>query len=145
MSAINSSFGFSPSPMVRLTIRTIDRCGRIISSEGESADEGTETPFPDRPLKLGESFSTAYEGSGASDGQRATTHYTLTEVVSMNGRQAAVLKMELSGDIKGTGTTWLDLETGLAIKSTLSGTSRDAFGGRLSYKGESRIAGLAGE
>lgn len=135
----------SDSAKTRLTIRTLDRCGKVLSSEGASADDGTQSPFPDRPIQLGESFSTEYEGSGTAVGKKLTIRYTLSEVITVNNRRMAVLNFEYSGDCYGSGTEWRDLHTGLIVKSSAKVTMENLQGLRMSVETDSKITDVNGQ
>ncbi len=122
----------------RLTIITTDRCGRVLSSEGESRDSGSESPWPDRPLKIGESFTTKYEGSGTGAGNSATATYTLREVTTIKDRRVAVLRVTVSGDYRGSATEWRDLQTGITIESSsnITGSNPQGFGFEMESEGK---------
>jgi hypothetical protein len=135
----------SDSAKTRLTIRTLDRCGKVLSSEGASADDGTESPFPDRPIQLGESFTTECEGNGIGSGKRIMIRYTLIEVITVNNRRMAVLNIIYTGDMNGQGTEWRDLHTGLIVKSSLNATAINDQGFRMSLETDSRITEVNGE
>lgn len=112
----------------RLTITTVDRCNRVLSSEGSSQDEFSESPWPNRPLKIGESFTTKYEGHGVNAYYNGVTTYTLSEVATLDKRRVAVLHFTFSGSLEGAGIRWIDLQTGRCIKSSHTVVSQNSEG-----------------
>lgn len=135
----------SDAAKTRLEIVTTDRCGHVLSHEGASSDEGTESPWPDRPLEIGESFTTTYEGSGITAGVTAKSIYILEEVITVKGRRVAVFSMQFSGDARGDGTLWRDLQTGLPIKESSKGSSRNAQGFRVEASSSMKMTDAKGE
>lgn len=119
----------------RLTITKIDRCRRVLSSEGQSRDERSESPWPDRPVRLGKSFTTKVEGSGRNAGATVPLTYTLREVIRLHGRRVAVLDVTFGGRMMGSsGSVWVDLQTGIQIKYSINLTGVNLYG--LRVKGE---------
>jgi hypothetical protein len=118
----------------RLKIVTYDRCGKVLEQEGISRDDWTTEPFPDRPIKLGESFTVRTRGNGLSAGESATVTYTLQEVTTLGNRRMARLSAEMEGSMRGSGTEWRDLETGLIVKSTSEATMTNFQGLTISMR-----------
>lgn len=129
----------------RLSILTMDRTGRVLNSEGQNPDAFKEEPFPDRPLKLGESFETDSDGAGANAGLDVRTTYTLKEVVTIKGRRVAVLHFTTSGDLDGSGTLWRDLQSGLNLETRSELSGRNATGDPTEMEGHFKITDANGE
>jgi hypothetical protein len=103
----------------------VDRCGKVLSHEGQSRDQGVEEPWPDRPLKLGETFSVKTRMTGIAEGKTYVTAYTLEKVETHNDRRIAVLSCEVDCSWAcWSGTLWKDLDTGLVAKSSIRGQLR---------------------
>lgn len=129
----------------RLIIRTVDRCGRVISSEGESADEPEVGSMPDRPIKVGETFTRESSGRGVTAGMDNECKYTLKEVITVKGRRMAVFDISMNGDFSGPATEMYDLQTGLVVRTKYDYTGKNPQGFRMDFEGEAKITDASGE
>jgi hypothetical protein len=113
-----------------MIVTVMDARGRTLKTETKgvpgftgSANQGNTVPYPDKPVKVGGTWS----GESDVQGTKVKTNYKLVQVKSVSGKQAAVIHatptnmpgMKLDGPIVFS----VELATGFPISMSMSGTA----------------------
>lgn len=113
-----------------LVVSVMDSRGRILRSEtkgvpgmGNSANQGSSVPFPEKPVKIGGTWI----GEAEIQGQKVKTTYKLIAFKPVSGRQAAVIHAVPSGmssfQVKGPIVFSVELATGFPLSMSMTGTA----------------------
>ncbi len=122
----------------RLVLTTINSYGNLISQEGQSADAGAKyNEFPEKAVKIGDTW----EGYMVHDNHKYKNSYSLNSLVTINGKDYAVVicKAEEVGGGSSTTKSWIDLSTGLQHKTEFNGSSVNAERETVTVYGSSHV------
>lgn len=116
----------------RLEYATYNSYGNLISTEGRDPDEGVAyNAFPEKPVSAGDTW----QGYKLIRGKRFTNSYLLEAIANINGKEYAVVRTESEEDGgSSTSKSWIEISTGITMKSEGSGTGVNLAGTRGKWR-----------
>lgn len=101
---------------------TLDPRGHGVGAAGQGQSQGFGAKLPEKPVKVGESWSAPLPmGNGATGGTGGTATYTFKGLKRVDGKQVAVIALSVKNpQIKsGSGTLYLMAGDGTVYKASL--------------------------
>lgn len=116
----------------RVEYATYNSHGNLIYTEGWDPDAGVAYDVnPERPVTIGDTW----QGYTMERGKKFTNTYTLEAITNINGKEYAVVRAE-DEEEGGSSTSkkWIEISTGITIKSEGSGTGVNLIGQRGKWR-----------